>query len=110
MIWPKQNSYEEAADERDLPMSEEDVQRWIHIMDGLEAELADENPMALSWKPPQSVGRMPRDLRERAKRLVSAQSAAIAALQASLTEAAIELAASAPVRQSTSALYLDVMG
>lgn len=110
MIWPKQTRYEVSPASEDVAMSDESMRQWIRVLDDLEAQLTENDPKALSWTPPQHLGDMPGALRDRANRLAAAQSAAIAALQESLADAAVELATAAPpTLQLTSAADLDLM-
>ena len=113
MIWPKDARYEVSPASEDVAMSDESMQQWIRVLDELEALLTENDATALSWTPPMDLGELPEAVRDRANRLAAAQSAAIAALQEVLADASVELALAPPAaraRQSTSAVYLDVMG
>ncbi|MGA7204717.1 MAG: hypothetical protein WBX27_08825 [Specibacter sp.] len=107
MIWPLVTAaVEPAADEA----PEELTGQWTAVLDQLETQLMATDAGAPYWTPPTGLGRMPASLRERAHALAAAQAAAIVQLHNSLDCAAAELSRLTPARQTTSAVYLDIMG
>lgn len=94
----------EAAELADL------TELWNRVLDELETQLLLEDPAASHWTPPYYLAPLPESLRARAGALARAQIVAIAKLHEALEAASAELAALVPVRQTTRAVYLDVMG
>ena len=108
MIWPRVTPAPiQAANQA---ITKELTVQWTAILDELETRLMENDAGAPYWTPPAELDPMPASLRERAHELASAQAAAIAALYDSLDQAAAELLKLTPVRQTTSAVYLDIMG
>lgn len=101
MTWPRMDDFSAPAGL---------VALWRSVLDEMEAELSAADPSASPWTPPPHLGPMPEFLRERAQTLVRDQEAALVKLDDALLAAAADLAAAAPVRRSTPAVYLDVMG
>lgn len=104
MIWPKLGIPPETAEIAQL------TEQWTSVLDELEMELLPADAAGHSWSPPRDLGPLPASLRERAGTLARAQAAAVSTLHQSLELASAELAAAAPAKRATAALYLDVMG
>ncbi len=125
MIWPMLESEQkfaagpdepgvaelaDLAELKELADLSELTEQWIRVLDELETQLLLEDPAAPPWTPPYDLAPMPESLRTRAGTLASAQILTITKLRDSLQAASAELATLAPIRQTTSAVYLDVMG
>lgn len=125
MIWPLLESERELAAGPDEPSGAELAElaelkelaelsklteQWTRVLDELETQLMLEDPAAPHWTPPYDLAPMPESLRTRAGALARAQILTITKLRDSLEAASAELATLAPVRQTTQAVYLDVMG
>lgn len=100
----------ERAELKELAELAELTGLWARILDELETQLLLEDPAASHWTPPYDMAPLPESLRERAGALARAQIVAISKLHEALEAASAELAALVPVRQTTPAVYLDVMG
>lgn len=98
------------AELKELAELAELTELWTRVLDELETQLLLEDPAAPQWAPPYDLAPMPESLRARAGALARAQIATIAKLHDSLAAASAELATLVPVRQTTPAVYLDVMG
>lgn len=104
MIWPKLGIPPETAEIAAL------TEQWTRVLDELESELILADATAHHWSPPQGLGPLPTSLRDRAGSLARAQAVAVSTLHQSRELASAELAAAAPAKRATAALYLDVMG
>jgi hypothetical protein len=100
----------ELAELKELAELAELTELWTRVLDELETQLLLEDPAASHWTPPYDLAPLPESLRERAGALARAQIVAISKLHEALEAASAELAALVPVRQTTPAVYLDVMG
>ncbi len=119
MIWPALETEQHTrANEDDSvaaahpPVSvlAELTEQWTGVLDELETQLLMADPATPYWTPPRSLGNLPESLRERAGSLARSQAMAVTTLRIALEAASAELATLLPTRQTTSAVYLDVMG
>ncbi|WP_133162901.1 hypothetical protein [Arthrobacter glacialis] len=109
-VYVEESTAAELAELAELKELTELTDLWTRVLDELETQLLLEDPAAPNWNPPYDLAPMPESLRARAATLARAQNLTITKLRESLAAASAELATLAPVRQTTQAVYLDVMG